>query len=162
MMNFEVVSIIIAVTAVLISLASLWYARSANGLAKTANELAKNSLSLESANVELYINERITNTKERVTDVMVKLADLERDESKKIEMLRQALGAFVENNINAYEEACAKYRDGKVDKERFEKMYHVEIRNLVENKSHEQYFDGIRSPYKAILMVYEQWNNKEK
>ena len=75
------------------------------------------------------------------------------------EALKQALKTAQEQNLNAYEEACAKYLDGKVDKERFKKNYSVEIRQLVEKYS-EKY--GATTPYKATIKVYNEWNNLEK
>ena len=61
---------------------------------------------------------------------------------------------------NAYEEACMKYIDGKVDKERFKKTYLVEIRNLVTNWKDIIFADT--SSYAAIRKVNEEWNNPEK
>ena len=65
-------------------------------------------------------------------------------------------------SINAYEEACAKYLDKKVDRKRFQKMYRVEVPQLVEKPELKDYFDAITSRYKAILKVYEMWENAEK
>ena len=68
----------------------------------------------------------------------------------------------IENNLNAYEEACAKYLDNKVDKVRFKKTYISEIRQVVENVELKKYFDAVSSKYKAILKVYYEWENHEK
>ena len=76
-------------------------------------------------------------------------------------VLTQALNTANERNLNAYEEACAKYLDNKVDKERFRKNYHIEIRQLVEDTNNKDKFDATTSPYKAILKVYKEWNDLE-
>ena len=89
-------------------------------------------------------------------DIALKVKDGNSD------IVRQAFESARELNLNAYEEACAKYLDGKVDKKRFKKNYHVEIRNLVENDNNKDKFDGVTSKYKCILEVYEEWNNLEK
>lgn len=75
------------------------------------------------------------------------------------EILSQALESAIEQNFNAYEEACAKYLDKKVDKERFKKNYIVEIRQLVERNPNKY---NTTSPYKATLRVYNEWNNLEE
>ena len=68
----------------------------------------------------------------------------------------------VESWLNTYEEACAKYIDNKIDKKRFKKQYHTEIRNLVEEEEFEKFFNPTKSKFQAILKVYKEWNNLEK
>lgn len=69
----------------------------------------------------------------------------------------------LEDLLNHYERACMLYIDGKIDKERFKKEYSTEIRNLVEKGEYkERYFPPHTSKYKAILKVYDSWENLEK
>ena len=70
--------------------------------------------------------------------------------------------AAQEDLRNAYEEACSRYLDEKVDKERFKRMYYSEIQNLVENKEQIEHFDTVKSRYKCILKVYKEWFDLEK
>lgn len=63
--------------------------------------------------------------------------------------------------LNAYEEACAKYLDNKVHKARFQKSYHRQIANLVENGLFDDKLNKPSSQYKCILRVYNQWFNLE-
>jgi len=129
--------------------------------ATRANEIAL-------GNIELYISERITATKEKVSDIYLKMAPLafkdDRDEQdeKLFAAYVMAYNAAIENNLNAYEDACSKFLDNKVDRLRFEKSYKTEIRQLVENEELKSYFDGVTSKYKAILKVYNNWENLEK
>lgn len=81
---------------------------------------------------------------------------------KQLEGFGHAFKAAVESNINAYEEACAKYIDNKYDRKRFKKIYQISLRQLVENPQHKPYFDGVTSRYKAILKVYSEWENPER
>lgn len=67
-----------------------------------------------------------------------------------------------EGLLNAYENGCFKYIDNKIDKERFKKIYLIEIRNIVEDKSFKDKFDSNTSRYKAILKVYKEWNDLGK
>lgn len=70
--------------------------------------------------------------------------------------------AVQEDLRNAYEEACSRYLDEKVDKERFKRMYYSEIQNLVENKDQIEYFDTVKLRYKCIFKVYKEWFDLEK
>jgi hypothetical protein len=84
------------------------------------------------------------------------------EEEKQLEIYQRSFNAAVEGNINAYEEACAKYLDGKVDRKRFGKNYRVALRQLIETPELKGYFDAVTSRYKAILKVYDSWENLEK
>lgn len=151
MSDFEIISVSLSVIAVIVSAYTFFRSRA-----------------FASANVELYINERITNTKERVEEISLQMAPLLSKkrrtgaEKRQLEIIRRAFDAAIENNLNAYEEACAKYLDKKVDRKRFQKMYRVEVPQLVEKPELKDYFDAITSRYKAILKVYEMWENAEK
>ncbi len=114
------------------------------------------------------MNERITATKERVSDLTLRMAPLltkdsrTAEDERMLEIYERNFKLAIENNLNAYEEVCAKYLDGKADRERFVKTYKREIRQLVENQEYRERFDGVTSPYKAILKVYDEWENLEK
>ena len=73
--------------------------------------------------------------------------------------LKNQLKALDEDVLNAYDEACAKYIDKKVDRERFEKMYMHEIRQLVEFDDFAHKYNCIQSRYNATKRVYDEWNN---
>lgn len=158
MNEFEAISIILSVLAIVVSI--LAYTR-ANSIATRANEIAL-------GNIELYIRERITSTRERVNSMALSMGTIlskqkkTSDDKRMLEIYEKAFNEAIEDNINAYEDACAKYLDNKVDQKRFEKLYKVEIRQLVQNVEYKKYFDGITSTYRCILKVYEQWENPEK
>jgi hypothetical protein len=123
------------------------------------------------ATVEILINERITATKEKVMDVTTTLAPynvrqkngtLSEDDKGILEIYEKQFNTAVENNLNAYENACAKYIDKKVDRVRFKKEYYAEIRALVEKECYKQYFDPTTSKFKAILKLYKEWCDLER
>ena len=151
MTSHEIISIIIAGLALVISVISIF-----------------TSMRNSSAMIELTINERITNTKEKVGDVSNIMTPLlakgkpTADEKRMIDLYSKQFDLAIENNLNAYEEACAKYLDSKVDKKRFKKLYKTEIRQLVEKKELKSYFDGVSSNFKAILKIYKEWEDLEK
>lgn len=113
--------------------------------------------------IELNIHQLLNQTKKDVMEVSLLIAEktTNNDQAMK-DILKQALNTANERNLNAYEEACAKYLDNKVDKERFKKNYNIEIRQLVEDKNNKDKFNATTSPYKAIIKVYKEWNDLEK
>jgi hypothetical protein len=125
---------------------------------------------LSSGNIELYINERISDTNKQVQDLSVQFAPLlvkdqstlNGEEKKILVIYTKIFKTALEDNLNAYEEACAKYNDRKVDRNRFKKMYKDSIRQLVESEDYKRYFDTVSSKYQAILKVYKGWEVLEK
>jgi len=122
------------------------------------------------AMTEWTINERITATKERISDIFTLMIDLTSKpistrtalEKTKLESFNKQLDLAIENNLNAYEAACANYIDKKVDTTRFKQSYKSEIKKVVEDIHHKKYFDGVSSKFRAILKVYDEWENLEK
>ena len=149
MTPYEIVAIIISGIGLLISIISIVRANNAHKIAQ--------------GQIELNIHQLLNQTKKDVMDVTLVIAEKcsDNDESMKA-VLTQALNTANERNLNAYDEACAKYLDNKVDKERFKKNYHIEIRQLVEDENNISKFDANTSPYKGILKVYKEWNDLEK
>lgn len=123
---------------------------------------AHNAHKIAQGQIELNIHQLLNQTKKDEMEISVLIAEKCSDGDKEMkDILMSALNSAIESNLNAYEEACAKYLDGKVDKERFKKNYNIEIRQLVENKNYANYFNPTTSTYKAILKVYKQWNDLE-
>lgn len=170
------ISIGISAVSVLFALGSLIVAIIA--LIKS-NLFSKNSLNkseiqnlIAMGNLEVTISERISNSRDKVGDITMiisplvskkKLGSITKDEELTLEAQIKVLDSAVENNLNAYEDACSKYLDNKIDIERFKKTYHTEVRQLVENQNlNSVYFNPLTSKFKAIMKVYDEWNNLEK
>lgn len=148
MSPYEIVAVIFSSIGLLISIISIVRANSAHKIAQ--------------GQIELNIHQLLNQTKKDVMDVTIVIAEkCSNDDQNMKGVLTQALNTANERNLNAYEEACAKYLDNKVDKERFKKNYHIEIRQLVEDDNNKNKFDATTSPYKAILKVYKEWNDLE-
>ncbi|NEU30140.1 hypothetical protein GN156_05015 [bacterium LRH843] len=157
---YELIATIIASLSLVLAVMSFFRTKS---LTIKYNNMVKRQNDLIGGQVELLINERITNTKSAVQNLYLQMPldeELEKNPKQK-KKLREILNTLIENNLNAYEEACAKYIDNKVDKERFKKTYKVEIRNLVEKEDLSTYFNGVTSRYKGILKVYKEWEDLE-
>ena len=80
----------------------------------------------------------------------------------KNKVIQQQVMAALESVANAYDEACTKYIDGKIDKNRFKKTYANELRKWVESESVKDKYVMPHSQYKATIKVYDEWNNLEK
>lgn len=153
----DVVSTVIATISVIISL----FALSKSSKASSA------ALNIQHASVELEIRNAIENSKNQIQNLSITFAPLKvkanrtQDEDALFKFHEKALKSGIESLLNQYDDACAKYIDGKIDKHRFKKTYNKEIRNIVENKEFEEYFNPTTSNYKPILIVYKEWFDLE-
>lgn len=102
--------------------------------------------------LETQIRQVIMQTTHDVTAIAVQLADKPDNE-----MLQFAYKVAEESYRNAYEDACAKYIDNKIDQNRFEKMYKKEIRRLVEEEPHKQFYADLQTQYSSTANVYKKW-----
>lgn len=158
MSNYEIASLVVAVIAIIVSVIAL----------QKSSAVSQETLKLSHGMTELEVTNMITGTRRRVEDITILMLPLvtkmsrSDEESKQLEGYKRVLKAAMESNVNAYEAACAKYLDGKIDKVRFRKSYKIEVRNLVQDPNHREFFDAITSSYKAILKVYDEWENLEK
>lgn len=107
-------------------------------------------------NVELQIRAMISEAKYHQSEIMVKLAENPDDT-----FFQGIYAALTEDVLNAYDEACAKYNDKKVDRERFKKMYFHEIRQLVEDEDLSEKYNSVSSRYTATLKVYKEWHQSK-
>lgn len=85
------------------------------------------------------------------------LFELEKNPDSNV--LPKALMMAGENYRNVYEDACSKYIDGKIDKKRFKNMYQKEIRKLVEDNPHKEFYASAQSPYTCTISVYNEWRD---
>jgi hypothetical protein len=165
MSPYEKISVALALVAIVVSVIALI---KSTVISNKALKLSDDSLKLSHGMNELEVNSMITTTKHRVEDITLQMLPLLSKSTKSDEEIaqiagfKQVLKSAMENNVNAYEEACAKYLDGKIDKVRFKKTYTLELRRLVNDRNHTEFFDAVRSPYKCILKVYDEWENLEK
>lgn len=142
-----VISVIISFLALIVSILS--FVKS-NIASKTASDLTKGQ-------VEMQIRSMITAAKTHFTEMSIQLT---KDPDN--ETLQASVYAALEEVANAYDEACAKYLDKKVDKVRFKQMYVNEIRNWVESDSVKDKYIMPQSKFHATVKVYDEWNNLEQ
>ena len=124
-------------------------------LTQRTNELSEIQAKTGQGQLEIQLRELINAASHEITYYGV---ELEKNPTSNI--LIRSFESAEEQYRNAYEEACSKYLDGKIDKERFEKMYLIEIQNLVTNIDQKRHYDATQSHYRCTLAVYNQWFNK--
>lgn len=107
--------------------------------------------------VEMQIRERITNARIRYEDLTIQY-----NEELNNDLIISVFESAKEEFLNSYDEACQKYLDKKVDKERFKKSYFVEIQSIVKNDNFKEKYDSKSTDYKATVKVYNEWFNLEK
>lgn len=128
---------------------------------KEANKLAAENTRLSNGNLEIQLRGMISGANKLLCSVLQYCGTLEDGADKKKEYADVLMNISQQEILNAYEEACMKYLDEKIDKARFKKTYIKEIRQLVESESNKDKF-GTSSSYTAIKKVYDEWNNLER
>ncbi len=153
MVILTALTVIVSVVALCISYHS---ARKGNALALVANELTKTANEMQMGQVEMQIREMISSARARYQDKVCEMMKYEDEDIKKALM-----DAAHEDFLNAYDEACAKYLDSKVDRLRFKKLYHDEIRQLVTDATNIEKYREPQTKYHATVKVYKEWNDLE-
>lgn len=141
---YEILATILASIGIIISLFTLIFTKI------NANKIEK----IYYGQSEISIRESITDATNRITDILLYA------KTEDNQYTNQCMKVSIEQLLNSYEEACAKYLDSKVDKKRFKKMYIDEIRNIVESNDFKEYFQ-FGSNYDAIKKIYDEWFNLE-
>jgi gas vesicle protein len=150
---YEIIAIGLSVLSIIVAVGSIIFAYRTS---EKANRIAADQKMISQGQIELQIHQMISQTKKDLLEIALKIQD------GQSEVIKQAFETARELNLNAYDEACSKYLDKKVDCERFKRNYHVEIRQLVEDANNRGKFDAVTSKYKCILAVYNEWNNLEQ
>lgn len=76
------------------------------------------------------------------------------------QLFKHILDSLYEDYRNAYEDACSKYEDNKIDRLRFEKMYKDSIKQLVEDEIHKGFYVEPQTKYTCTLKLYKKWIRK--
>lgn len=167
-MSAETIVMIITAAISLLSLfVSYLTSEKANKIALQNAVLTTENTRLSNGSMEIQIREMISLARRHLASaiqniVMSKINPNFANNKDMQGLVDNLLHDAQQDYLNAYEEACMKYIDNKVDKARFEKTYKKEIRNIVENETYKKYLTDFSSSYYAIKKVYDQWNNLER
>ena len=165
-----IVPIIISIVAIVFSCIASAKANKANIEANRISSqnvaLVAENTRLSNGNMEIQVREMISEARRFFfffiqNKLMSRInSDIAKNPSL-VELVDNLLRDAQQDYLNAYEEACMKYIDGKIDKTRFRKTYFEEIRNIVRDKNFKEQFD-FSSTYYAIKQVYDEWSNPER
>ena len=159
MSPYEIVAVVISSIALIATAINIIFyfklTKEYNGLVKEQNKIAQGQ-------AETSMRELIMSARRNVETVSEKVAEQDDKEDVVKAIYEQMFDSAQEDLRNAYEEACSRYRDGKVDKERFKRMYSTEIRQLVEDEAQKKEYDTISTRYECTVAVYKEWFQLEK
>jgi hypothetical protein len=159
MSPYEVVAVALSSVALLATGVNIFFyfklTKEYNGLVKEQNKIAQGQ-------AETSMRELIMSARRNVETVSEKVAGQDAKDKTIKAIYEQMFDSAQEDLRNAYEEACSRYRDGKVDKERFKRMYSTEIRQLVEDEAQKKEYDTISTRYECTVAVYKEWFQLEK
>jgi len=160
----------IALASFVVSVIALWvsihFARRAEQATKSANDVAIGQ-------AETNLRTAITNAHQWVQQSNIQIATVRKDRNPEeltseertiFDVLVTNYDEAAEQLLNAYEDACGKYIDNKIDKERFKQSYKKEIRRLCEKDRgtiHMLLHPQESSSFIAIWSVYEKWSGDE-
>lgn len=165
-----IVPIIISIVAIVFSCIASAKANKANIEANRISSqnvaLVAENTRLSNGNMEIQVREMISEARRFLASAIQNtlMSRINSDIAKNpslVELVDNLLRDAQQDYLNAYEEACMKYIDGKIDKTRFRKTYFEEIRNIVRDKNFKEQFD-FSSTYYAIKQVYDEWSNPER
>ena len=170
MTTYEIVAVIVSVFAFVVTLVNMVFyiklTTKYNALVQEQNNISFEQNKISQGQAETQMRELIMGARQEVSNCSEKLVNyilIDNENDSQLRTVYQKMfDAAQEDLRNAYKEACSRYLDEKVDKERFKRMYYSEIQNLVENKDQIEYFDTVKSRYKCILKVYKEWFDLEK
>lgn len=103
------------------------------------------------AQMEISVREMISSARSNLRQIIIT------DTSVKEALLNEAK----EELLNAYEEACAKYIDKKIDKKTFKRMYYGEIKNIVKNEEFKKMINWPKSKFPHIVKICQEWNSEK-
>lgn len=125
-------------------------------LQKKCNAIAQMQTLIGQGALETQVRSEIANTASEVRRWAAELSKNPKDGT-----LKKIYASAAEAYRNAYEDACAKYIDGKIDTKRFEKMYKTEIYNLVNSDAQKDFYASNQTTYVSTTKVYKQWFAQE-
>ena len=126
--------------------------------AKKAIEKSGEAIEVSRDGFEHTITREINLAKYKLHEVAQEISQFQPDSSKK-DLLRyeQLFKAAVESLLNQYEILCGYYLANRINKERFRKQKHLEIKQIVEDEATREYFQNPEpETYQSIIQVYNE------
>lgn len=160
----EVVTFLMALAALLVSGYTAYQNWKSNSLAKQAIEkseraldVQRSSLSLAEATLENQLQVSISSAMDKVQQAGLALSNKKEGDTD-YALFKQAYRVAQENWLNAHDQACMSYLEGKINKVTFKKAYHVPIRNIIKEFGTSSFFTPANlSPYQSMLKCFDEW-----
>ncbi|MDD2657888.1 MAG: hypothetical protein PHD04_04525, partial [Candidatus Pacebacteria bacterium] len=133
MTNYEIVTLSLSFSTLVVSFIAYQNATKIKEIDENMStkmlEIEKSNLNQNMAQTELYIQELLVNARTLFLNINLEIIKLSIGENEELIKIRDNLTQMtLQEILNAYEVACMKYLDAKIDKERFKKTYSQEIR----------------------------------
>lgn len=163
-----------AIVACLSFIGTMFFAYKASQSSKEARGSENRANDIAVGQAETALRAAISTTRQRIEDSALKIEELlngrvliqlNAAEKRRLELLDKSRSSIVEDHLNAYEDACGKYLDDKIDRERFKKSYVSEIGNICNHEiaSYAKHMQPkSNSKYEAIWKVFDEWHRFEK
>ncbi len=167
---FGISSAILGISSIVVSIVGINISRQSKKLTELQADIARRQKNLEEGNSEWELFKAISDARCNFESNSIRAIELKcnfrlsgklndamvKDIDNAIEYL---VRSSLENYLNSYEEACTKYLDDKIDKERFKISYQRDIDGLF--KMHKPYFEA-DTRFHAIKHVHGEWTNPTK
>ena len=160
------IALAVSAASMIVGVASALYARNANLQANQA-------LKLSSGEAETNLREAIQIARRRFEDVLAESEELRaefqsagddatRERIKfRLEPKKKRMNSAIEGLFSAYDSACRRYLEQKIDRESFKREFLDEIRDVVSDEPFKSRFDEQRErrrgTYQFVVRVYDEW-----
>ncbi|AYN25565.1 hypothetical protein D8682_00355 (plasmid) [Buttiauxella sp. 3AFRM03] len=129
---------------------------------RNANVISGTALRLQEAALESQITSSIATAALQLREAMIKLSEAD-NAAASYPVIEQNLKAAQETWLNAHDQACMSYREGKLNKDTFKRTYHIAIRQLMDNRELRDFFSPAdTSKYQSIIFVYREWETSQR
>ncbi|EKH8025193.1 TPA: hypothetical protein OR518_003658 [Escherichia coli] len=143
--------------------------RKANSIAQKALDktdstidIQQSALKLQEAALETQITHSIGAASKEIREAVLALSNVSQT-APNYAIFEKNYRSAQETWLNAYDQACMSYREGKLNKETFKKIYLVPIRKLFEDKDFHHFFNPVdTSDYPSIIAVYREWVSSQR
>jgi cbb3-type cytochrome oxidase subunit 3 len=146
--------------------------KAANATADTAQKTADQAFKNSQGDSEILIHTSLSDALRRQDEAFVKLIEMQLnyprekpddEEHFAVKAYATLSESTVQGYLNAFDIACQRYLDGKLDKKRFKKTYGARIKELFsEEKGYKKFLLDISSTkYHALHTVNNQFHNLE-
>lgn len=160
----DYIAIGVSVVALLVAGYSAFQYRKANSIAQKALDktdstldIQTSALKLQEAALENQITHSISMASKEIREAVLALSNVD-EKTPNYAIFEKNYKSAQETWLNAYDQACMSYREGKLNKETFQKTYEVPVRKLFEDKDFHDFFNPPdTSDYPSIIAVYREW-----